>query len=110
MHIAVIGQSVHGAFFCSSGQHAMSAAIDDISVIDVSLMPDISCIPAGIDADRLDVCACVAAGAVTGATASPATIAIASKRDMIRRNTMAYSRTAAGPYGRDPASLSRQGR
>src|SRR3978361_1577287 len=101
-HMAMIGQSVHVLLFCSSGQHGISAAIDDMSATDeMSAISGISVIPAAI-------WACIAAGAATGATASPTTMAIASNRVMNRRKTMPYTRTAVGAVGRGAASLSRQ--
>ena len=68
--VAAIGQSVQILPVCSSGQHGISAAIDDISVI-----------PAGMPAG-------IAAGAAAGATASPATMAIASNRVMSKRKSI----------------------
>ncbi len=83
-HIAMTGQSVQVLLFCSSGQHGMSAAIEGMSVID-----DMSVIPSAImPAMEAGMDACIAAGAATGATASPATMAIASNRAMNRRKIM----------------------
>lgn len=89
-HIATTGQSVQALWLASSGQQGMSPGIADMSVIP----------PAAS--------ACMAAGAATGATASPATMAIASNRVMRRRKTMPYSATATGSLGRGATSLPRQ--
>ncbi len=83
-HIAITGQSVQVLLFCSSGQHGMSAAIDDTSATD-----DMSVVPAAIMSVMACLDACMAAGAATGATANPTTMAIASNRVMNRRKSHA---------------------
>src|SRR5207248_11379313 len=70
-HIAITGQSVHVLLFCSSGQHGISAAIDAPSALgDILAIDDMSVISAAMAACMIG--ACIAAGAATGATASPA--------------------------------------
>src|SRR5258708_26795426 len=75
MHVATSGQSGQLLFFCPSGQHGMSPDMADISLI------------------SLKGSSFAAAGATSGAAASPTITKTASRRPMSRRRFMTHHHT-----------------